>query len=176
MRTGLAYRSGMDSTRSIYSDPLRTTVCRQPTARAAQRARAQDRRDRLLDAGPPRHLDRLSLIESALRMYRSGQGDAVDGPSPLAQLLAETTQEVERLEGWAASLPQAHRRSGAVMRQALEFLRGFSRLSVLDFRAVPQEDREHLVQWLALEHRWCYAAAGTCRVSFKAAAGRTGAR
>lgn len=166
----------MQTTHSIYSDPLRSSVSRRRAARAAQEARAQSRRSAVLGFGPARSVDRLSPIEAALRAYRRDPASPVDELSPMQALLLRTVQEVEELEAWVQSLPPCERKSGPVIRQALDFLRGFGRLTALNFSSVPLQDRDFLVQWLAVEHRWCYAAAGTSRTSFKQAAGRTGAR
>jgi|GEM_PF-2513267 len=166
----------MQTTHSIYSDPLRSSVSRRRAARAAQEARAESRRSAVLRFGPPRNVDRLSGIEAALRAYRGGADTPPGDLSPMQALLLRSTQEVEELEAWVQTLPPCEPKSGPVIRQALDFLRGFGRLTALNFSAVPLQDRGFLVQWLAVEHRWCYAAAGTNRASFKQAAGRTGAR
>jgi len=164
----------MSQSQSIYAAPAPATVCRTRASRAARRARAQLRLDQALTDGPPRHLDRLAPLQEALRAYRAGLDEAF--ASPLGALRARIEAEVSALEAWASELPASHKRSGPVLRQTLDFLRTFGRLTVLDFSNVPDEDRDHLVAILALEHRWCYAAAGTTREAFKRAAGRTGAR
>lgn len=95
---------------------------------------------------------------------------------PLAERLREVTAEVQKLEHWAEGQCPQHQRSGATIRHALELLRHFSLLTTLDFSVLPVEVRPGLVRLLALEHRWCYAAAGTTRAAFKEQTGRTGAR
>ncbi len=166
----------MTMTRSIYADPLRSSVCRDPNARFAQQARAQVRLAQALGHGPTRNLDRQAPIDTALRAYRSQDITPGDPQSPLRRLLSHTEHEVQSLEHWVQTLPAAETKKGVVIRQALDFLRTFGRLTALNFAVVPQEDRASLVRWLALEHRWCYAAAGTSRTAFKMASGRSGAR
>lgn len=162
----------MTSPQSIYAEPAPAAVCRTRAARAARRDRAELRLEKVLGDGPPRRLDRAGPLLEALRAYRAGPGAG----APLARLAAALELEVRELEAWASRRPRAAQTDGAVIRQALDFLRFFGRLTVIDFSGVPDEDRDHLVTILALEHRWCYAAAGTTREAFKEAAGRTGAR
>ena len=115
------------------------------------------------------------LLERVLRAYREGQVDA-ETPCPLAQRLRVVKGEVRALEAWARTRRPDVQRSGATVRRALELLRHFSMMTTLDFSVLPDEVRPRLVRLLALEHRWCYAAAGTTRDAFKAETGRTGAR
>ncbi|MCB9645486.1 MAG: hypothetical protein H6730_02655 [Deltaproteobacteria bacterium] len=164
----------MTSPQSIYATPACAST-KTRDARRAQQQRLDARRAAALQDGPTRRLERLGPVLSLLRRYREGEeGGTVS--SPLATFVRELGAEVGELERWTETLPSRHHRSGTVVRQALDFLRVFGRLTTLDFSVVPEEDRPHLVTLLALEHRWCYAAAGTTRDAFKAATGRTGAR
>ena len=163
----------MSTPQSIYAAPLPSTR-KSRDVRCAQQRRAEARRSTVVQAGPQRRLERLEPVVSVLRRYRGCDG--LGPTSPLAGFVAELGQEVGELEAWAGAQPPRHQRSGPVIRQALDFLRSFGRLTTLDFSTVPEEDRPHLVTLLALEHRWCYAAAGTTREAFKLATGRTGAR
>lgn len=166
----------MTTPTSIYADPVRSSVRRSRQARAAQQHRAACRLALVTEAGPERLTDRLTPTTEVLSAYRRGH-DLPDGPkTPLSERIAHLDSEVRELEAWASSRPHSVQRSGPVIRQALDFLRHFGRLTTLDFSGVPVEERGHLVKLLALEHRWCYAAAGTTRDAFKAATGRTGAR
>jgi hypothetical protein len=166
----------MTMTRSIYAAPLQSSICRDPSARFAQQARAQVRLTQALGRGPDRNLNRQAPITQALWAYRTQDIEPGDPQSPIQQLLIHTQNEVETLEAWVQTLPSQETTRGAAVRQALDFLRTFGRLSTLNFGVVPQEDRASLVRWLALEHRGCYAAAGTSRRAFKLASGRSGAR
>lgn len=94
----------------------------------------------------------------------------------LAAYVDRVGAEVEDLEHWAQTRPAKDREDGASVRLALELLKGFAELGILSFVGVAEEDRSLLVRWLGLEHRWCYAAAGTDRKCFKRVTGRTGAR
>jgi hypothetical protein len=165
----------MSSPQSIYAAPVRASGRKSRDARCAQQQRAEARRTAALQGGPARRLDRLGPLLALLRRYRESGPDPLPG-SPLATFVRELGAEVDGLEAWVRAQPRAQQRAGAVIRQALDFLRDFGRLTVLDFSSVPEEDRPHLVTLLALEHRWCYAAAGTTREAFKLATGRTGAR
>jgi hypothetical protein len=118
--------------------------------------------------------DRLSPIHALLRVYREQRGAFAE--SPLAGFLKGLLAEVEALEDWSGCRGRRQHHDGTSIRQALHFLRTFSRIMSLDFSDIPVEERDDLVRLLALEHRWCYAAAGTTRDAFKIAIGRTGAR
>ncbi|MBK6684843.1 MAG: hypothetical protein IPG45_10245 [Deltaproteobacteria bacterium] len=158
---------------SIYAHLTPTVSTR--AARQARRARAQARLTLVQVERPPLQANRTDPILRLLRTYREGQelGRAV---SPLSDFLAHLEAEVGALEAWAQGLEAKTRRGGPAIRQALEFLRTFGRITAFDFSSIPEEERAGLVTLLALEHRWCYAAAGTSRELFKAAIGRTGAR
>lgn len=90
--------------------------------------------------------------------------------------LAELESEVRALEAWVARRPEAARGDGPTVRRALDHLRRFGRLAAAPLPDVEPETRLLLVRLLALELRWCYAAAGTDRDCFERAIGRTGAR
>jgi hypothetical protein len=120
-------------------------------------------------------VDRADPIVDLLRRYETDPGIPLEN-TPLQQYLIELRAEVEALEAWAESRPRGEQRETASIRQALDFLRRFGHLSTLDFSSIPEEERGDLITLLALEHRWCYAAAGTTRDAFKIAIGRTGAR
>jgi hypothetical protein len=143
--------------------------------RRGKRLRARARVEAAQRLRPSLRIDRLSPIFNILRTYREHAPGAPE-PSPLIAYVKELTAEIETLEAWAGERTRRAQSEGAVIRQALEFLRTFGRVGALDFSVVPIEDRAMLVSLLALEHRWCYAAAGTTRDVFKIAIGRTGAR
>lgn len=124
---------------------------------------------------PTLMIDRAAPLLRLLHSYRIAD-PAPNEHTPLEDYLAAVRAEVEALEAWAESRPKAEQKDGNAIRQALDFLRTFGHLSTLDFSSIPEEERVHLVTLLALEHRWCYAAAGTTRDAFKIAIGRTGAR
>lgn len=119
------------------------------------------------DTWPPVRLDRETAIRRAVRAA---------GERGLDDFCAELREEVQNLEAWASSRAYGAQTDGTAIRRALELLRRFGRLSAMDFSNVPVEDRATLIRILALEHRFCYAAAGTTREAFKQATGRTGAR
>lgn len=93
-----------------------------------------------------------------------------------AQSFEPLTRELEALERWAEQRSEADRMDGATIRRALAYLRRLGRLSAGPLPELPPEERSRLVRLLSLEHRWCYAAAGTNRSCFERAIGRTGAR
>jgi hypothetical protein len=84
--------------------------------------------------------------------------------------------EVAQREAVARRRPVHDRRSSAALRTCLLHLRAFGRLLAQDLDCVPDDHRPRLLELLQLEHRWCYAAAGTTREDFEVAKGRTGAR
>ncbi|MEQ9503231.1 MAG: hypothetical protein RIT81_40570 [Deltaproteobacteria bacterium] len=159
-------------TRSIYSH---VKTQQRTTTRKARQARRHRARQRIAaDAeAPGLRVERIRPIREMLRVY--ADADHVRA-CPLTGYLSVLEAEVKMLERWADSRTQDEQRAGPTIRRALELLRAFSRISVLDFSDIPDEDRPKLVALLALEHRWCYAAAGTSREHFKVATGRTGAR
>lgn len=116
--------------------------------------------------------DRASPLREVLRAAAEG----VDVGPQLEARLAIVRAEVETLEALVLERSPGERKNGASIRRALELLRRFGRASCLDLSVIEEPLRPLLVTWLALEHRWCYAAAGTDRRSFKRATGRTGAR
>jgi hypothetical protein len=152
----------------------------EPTA-LARRARRQRRLEAVADQRPALRTDRLTPILSILRAYREEPAAALTTertamPTPLACFVERVAAELEPLEAWAAKRGARAHRDGTTIRQALALLREFGRITSLDFSSIPQEERPLLVQMLALEHRFCYAAAGTTRDAFKVEIGRTGAR
>ena len=151
---------------SIYAHVAGTAPATKAT-RCSKRARAKARVIALDGEWPTLRLNREAAIRRAVR---TAPEVGLDG------LCAELTVEVELLEAWAARRPLREQTGGATIRRTLELLRRFGRLSAMDFSNVPVEDRDTLIKVLALEHRWCYAAAGTTRSAFKEATGRTGAR
>ncbi len=140
--------------------------------RDAQRARRRQRTARAIRDRPKLCRSRLASIRKVLEAYTKGFAT----PRCLAAHVERVESEVEELEQWAKMRTPETQTAGATVRQALEFLRNFGHITTLDFSPVPQEHRHCLVKLLSLEHRWCYAAAGTTRSRFKAATGRTGAR
>lgn len=146
-------------------------------ARQAKRLRARARVDAAVEKRPTLRIERMPPLLALLRAYREHPGDdAPSVPSPLDGLIGDLRREVETLEGWAHRRGKRAHHEGPTIRQALGFLRTFGRMMALDFSDIPLEERPQLVALLALEHRWCYAAAGTTRDAFKIAIGRTGAR
>lgn len=145
-------------------------------ARQAKRLRARARVDAAVERRPTLRIERLPPVLALLRAYREHPGDGSPEPSPLAGYLQDLRGEVELLESWANRRGKRSHHEGPTIRQALGFLRTFGRMMALDFSDFPIEERPFLVTMLALEHRWCYAAAGTTRDAFKIAIGRTGAR
>jgi hypothetical protein len=111
-------------------------------------------------------------IIEILRWYRAHPGEPVP-ETPLTDYLDLVQAEVESLE-LLHRIPG--KTTGDTTRRALCFLRGFGRISALDFDHIPVEHRPALVHLLQLEYRWCFAAAGTTQQAFKIAIGRTGAR
>lgn len=159
------------SGRSIYTRSSPVAPVNRRT-RDEKRRRARARQLDTIDGRPSIVLDRASAIQAILQTTRRY------GPKPdcLGELVAAVEDELKPLERWAGTRSQAEREDGPTTRRALEYLRILGRMSTLDFSLLPDEARPSLVRWLALEHRWCYAAAGTDRLSFKNATGRTGAR
>lgn len=160
---------------SIYRNAGRSDRPATREAREARRARQQARLTNVMRHRPTLMMDRAAPILDLLRRYRADPGAVIE-ITPLQQYLIELRAEVEALEDWAESRPRGEQRDNGSIRQALDFLRRFGHLSTLDFSSIPEEERGDLVTLLALEHRWCYAAAGTTRDVFKVAIGRTGAR
>lgn len=144
-------------------------------SREGQRQRSRARREAAERTAPPLRSDRRTPIVAMLRAYREHEF-APGERSPIEHLIAELRREVEALELWAAARGRRAHATGDSIRRALAFLRTFGHLTSLDFSRVPIEERALLVELLALEHRWCYAAAGTTRDVFKVEIGRTGAR
>ena len=151
---------------SIYAHVAGTTPASQ-SRRCLRRARAEARVIPFDSAWPALRLDRETAIRNAVRAA---------GEHGLDAFCAQLDDEIGALERWAESRPVRLQTDGSTIRRALEFLRRFGHLSAMDYSAVPVEDRPALIKMLALEHRWCYAAAGTTREAFKEATGRTGAR
>ena len=90
---------------------------------------------------------RLARLEPVHALLRSYRAGASQGLEPLLELLAEVDLEVRLLEAVVARRSRADHRAGPAIRRLL-----------------------------ALEYRWCFAAAGTTPRAFKIAIGRTGAR
>jgi hypothetical protein len=158
---------------SIYSHLTATHAT--PKTRSAKRARAKARLTLVRDDRPALRTNRLDPIIELLRTYREGR-EVGEPVSPLEKFNATLEAEVRELEAWTEGLEPKAKKDGSAIRQALELLRVFGRITALDFSTIPDEERTGLVTLLALEHRWCYAAAGTDREIFKIAIGRTGAR
>lgn len=173
----IAARSSSPS--SIYAHLGTGSAGPSPAARQARRRRKEARLASLADRCPDlaTHLstDRLSPILDVLRRCREDSRPGAEH-AELERHLLGLRAEVEALERWAAARGPREQRSGPVVRQALDFLTTFGRITVLDFSSIPVEEKGRMVAILALEHRWCYAAAGTTRDALKEATGRTGAR
>lgn len=157
----------------MYSGDATAPVRRSRASRHSRRNLVRARRAALSGGndGPSLRVERLPPITELLRAYREGRTD-----DALPEHVRALRSEVEALERWADARPRHEQLSGTTTRLALDFLRGFGRITALDFSSIPSEERDLLVELLALEHRWCYAAAGTTRDAFKIAVGRTGAR
>lgn len=84
------------------------------------------------------------------------------------------SEELLHLESTVPRDPQL-RLEPKRIRAALELLRLFGRRLANPLPESPTE-RSQLPLRLKLEHRWCYAAAGTTRAAFDKVTGRTGAR
>ena len=160
---------------SIYRSTGRSTRPASREAREARRARIEARLTNVMRHRPTLMIDRATPLMDLLRRYQTDPGMQIQN-TPLQHYLIELRAEVEALEDWAESRSRGEQRDNSTIRQALDFLRRFGHLSTLDFSVIPEEERGDLVHLLALEHRWCYAAAGTTRDAFKIAIGRTGAR
>lgn len=171
MTTELLPTESSLSPRSIYAQTGPTALPSRQL-RGARRRRARERVLGEPPGRPPLRLERARAMQDILQRNRLVGPDA----GPLRPLVEAVEAEVEALETWASGRTRSEREEGPAIRAALELLRGFGRLSTLDFSTVPEEGRALLVRWLALEHRWCYAAAGTDRAAFKRTTGRTGAR
>ncbi|MCK6549408.1 hypothetical protein L6R52_26430 [Myxococcota bacterium] len=144
-------------------------------AREAKRRRTLARVEAAERSAPTLRIDRHTPIRELLRAYRE-RDYGVAETSPLERFVVELRREVEALERWAEARGRRAHACGDSIRRALAFLRTFGHVTSLDFSRVPIEERALLVELLALEHRWCYAAAGTTRDVFKVEIGRTGAR
>lgn len=130
---------------------------------------------RVREAVPGLQTDRIAPLCRVLRGYRA-LGVNRPSTSPLAAYRAEVEREVLELEAAAERRSRRDQRSGPTIRLALLFMKGFGRMSSLDFAELPMEERSELIALLALEYRWCLAAAGTTAHAFRLAIGRTGAR
>ncbi len=159
---------------SIYGTAGRARRAATREAREARRARMEARLTQVMRHRPTLTVDRATPLLDLLRRYRLDAGTDLTH-TPLQKYLVALRAEVEALEDWAESRGRLQRDNAAI-RQALDFLRRFGHLSTLDFSPIPEEERGELITLLSLEHRWCYAAAGTTRDAFKLAIGRTGAR
>lgn len=159
---------------SIYAHHAVTSRNSSPESIRARRARRSLRLRESADR-PTARVERRAPLARILRAFR--EGHVHDGDfCPLSAHLQDVQREVEALEAWVVARSPAKQRAGATVRRALELLRHFSMLTTMDFSVIPDEIRPRLVHLLALEHRWCYAAAGTTRDAFKIETGRTGAR
>ena len=160
--------------RSIYAISPSLLRTNSPGSIRARRHR-RSRRLQPESGFPALETERAIRLNRVLRAFREGQVDKGE-PCPLAARLSEVQEEVQSLEAWVESRDRQKQHAGQTIRLALELLRQFSFLTTLDFSVIPDEKRPKLIELLALEHRWCYAAAGTTRTAFKIETGRTGAR
>lgn len=156
-----------NAAQSIYAGPKSAALCPTREVRAARKQR-RAARARSLDNNQIR-IDRRGPLTAALLEFRRNPESLA-----LARYVNFVQAEVEALEMSAQAMTD--RQAGPTIRRALALLRTFGHLTTLNFSSVPEEERGELVRLLALEHRFCYAAAGTTREDFKAATGRTGAR
>jgi hypothetical protein len=155
--------------------PIDPVLKNKAEARKLKRKRALARAADALGRRPELRQDRLGPIQDVLRWYRDPPDRSVL-LGPLGRRLEELRHEVEQLEAEVARLPHRAHLEGDAIRRALTFLRGFARVTTLDYEPVPPEERSKLIALLALEYRWCFAAAETTPRAFKIAIGRTGAR
>jgi len=113
-----------------------------------------------------------SLERRAQRHTRLGR---VSRPPPWTRSvpLAVLEEELSSLERDVKKDAILRRRDGARVRAALELLRLYGRRLL---GRLERDDEAVLFRRLQLEHRWCYAAAGTTRADFEVVTGRCGAR
>lgn len=152
---------------SIYDLPIRQNGPLGARERLERRERA---RARLHGAwGQP---DR-RWVELTRCLAAANRGD----PEPLRSWVQTWRPRVRTQEQRVRDeTDRTQRRCGPAVRCALELLRAYGRCLVLDLSTVADCDRPLVVEALSLEHRSCYAAAGTTRADFEAGIGRTGAR
>lgn len=158
---------------TMHDLPARPELLR-PSPELRTRRKHRDEA-RLRDLNPRLQTDRMGPICRVLRHYR-GLDSSPPSAAPLAEYRRRVEREVLELERAAATRSRQEQRSGPTIRLALLFMKGFGRVSSLDYSQVPEEERGELIALLALEYRWCLAAAGTSARAFKLAIGRTGAR
>jgi len=155
---------------SIYDRPLSLPRSLRPDARLRDRMR-RSRRTAHLGSSPGRldlHIARLA------RAYRATPER--DRTRLLEAAKDALELEVQQLEAKAAAQPRSSRRSPATMNATVELLRRFNRRLTRDSSWADPTDRPLLIALLGLEHRLCYALAGTTRKDFEAVSGRTGLR
>nr|ADI21484.1 hypothetical protein [uncultured myxobacterium HF0070_11L13] len=145
---------------------------------SAQRTLDSRRQQQALELHPELRLDRVRRIESLLSsVIKPGrypyENSSCEG---IGQFVSALKAEVGFLEQRTAQLGHVVQKNGETIRRALSFLRIYGRIASLNYGDVPDEERGLLVQLLALEYRWCFAAAGTTPEIFKREIGRTGAR
>lgn len=141
--------------------------------RTERRQRAEQRVRQPVQGRPEVELDRVRRFYVLLEARDETGGAPAEA---LGALVDGVSREVALLEAWVATRAWSERTDGETIRRTLDLLRNFSRLGLLDLGSLGLEARPTLVAWLSLEHRWCYAAAGTDRAAFQVAVGRTGAR
>ena len=145
---------------------------------SAQRNLDSRRQQQALELHPGLRLDRVRRIENILSsvmkpgrvLHESSAGKG------LGEFVAALRTEVGFLERKTAQLEHLVHKDGETIRRALSFLRIYGRIASLNYGDVPDSQRDLLIQLLALEYRWCFAAAGTTPEIFKREIGRTGAR
>ncbi|MEM6861071.1 MAG: hypothetical protein AAF627_10030 [Myxococcota bacterium] len=115
-----------------------------------------------------------SLERRARRIHRLA---AISSPPPWERQpsVQELSEELAALEQAVLGADASTRVEPRRTRAALELLRLFGRRLAKRLPETPA-DRTELNLRLRMEHRWCYAAAGTTRSDFDRATGRTGAR
>ncbi|MEE2903074.1 MAG: hypothetical protein VYC39_12145 [Myxococcota bacterium] len=145
---------------------------------AAQRSLDSRRQQQALQLHPELRLDRVRRIENLLSsVMKPGRYPYENSASKgIGQFVSALEAEVGFLERRTANLGHFVHKDGETIRRALSFLRVYGRIASLNYGDVPDEERGLLVQLLALEYRWCFAAAGTTAEIFKREIGRTGAR
>ena len=140
---------------------------------SAQRNLDTRRQQQALQLHPKLRLSRVRSIESLLS---SGVRHKRLQTREVETFVSALEAEVCALEEKTAQLSKCVHKNGETIRRALSFLRNYGRIASLNYSTIPEEERGLLIQLLALEYRWCFAAAGTTVEVFKREIGRTGAR
>ena len=159
---------GAMSGTSIYDSFPVDAALRGPEARGRTRRLRHQR----VEAVDPAWRHRETWLDELRRQYAA----APDPRRCLGAAMVRLDREVSAMEARVAALPRDARRDPAVIRGALELLRRYARSLAADWSWLDVDDRDVWRALLEVEHRGCYAAAGTTRADFERAVGRAGAR